>query len=276
MAAKSIKQKVEKVTTSQSENVAAGAVEQVEKVDKQSLPLGGKSAPKTIAGSKYALSAEKRNVFGRKLKPLRRAGILPGNISGKHIKSFSVQVSALEFGKVYDTAGETGLVSLAIEGGLHPVLIHEIHWDPVYGKPLHVDFLEVNLSEKVEATVPVEIIGESPAVRAEEGVLVQQVHEVQVEALPTDLPEKIEVDISGLEKVDDHITVSQLSVDKSKVEIKEDDPERIVVSIAEPAKEEVIEEVPAAEGVEAPVEGEAPAEGGEAPEAEKVEEKSEE
>lgn len=212
-----------------------------------------------LPGSAYHLKAQKRDVFGRKLKALRKSGVLPANVSGKHIKSFSVQVLMDEFRKVFADARETGLVGLEVDGVAHPVLVHEIHWDPVYGTPLHADFLEVDLSEKVEATVPVEIVGESPAVKAEEGVLVQQMREVQVEALPTDLPEKIEVDISGLENVDDNVTVSQLKVDRSKVEIKEDDLERIVVSIAPPAKEE--EPLPAPEG-------EAPAEGEEAPEGE--------
>src|SRR3990167_4982404 len=143
-----------------------------------------KSTGPLIPGSSYSLAAENRVVLGRKVKQLRRKGILPANITGKHIDSISVQLRLDEFNKVFSGAGETGLVSLELEGKLHPVLIHEIHWDPVYGIPLHADFLEVNLSEKVVATVPIEIIGESPAVQAEEGVLVQQMHEVEVEALP--------------------------------------------------------------------------------------------
>lgn len=212
----------------------------------------------------HNLAAEKRTVFGRKVKKLRKAGILPANVTGKHIESFSVQVKMDEFKKVYFSAGETGVIGLAVDGKIHPILIHEVHSDPVYETPLHADFLEVNLSEKVTATVPIEIVGESPAVQAEEGVLVQQLHEVEVEALPTDLPDSIQVDISGLEAVDDAIKVSDLKVDRSKVEVKEEDPERIVVSIAEPTKEEVVEEVPAAEGEEgAAAEGETPTEGGE-------------
>src|SRR3989338_1175035 len=237
-----------------------------------------KSTGPLIPGSSYSLAAENRVVLGRKVKQLRRKGILPENITGKHIDSISVQLRLDEFNKVFSGAGETGLVSLELEGKLHPVLIHEIHWDPVYGIPLHADFLEVNLSEKVVATVPIEIIGESPAVQAEEGVLVQQMHEVEVEALPAELPEKIEVDISGLAAVDDAVKVGDLKVDRSKVEVKEEDPERIVVSIAAPAKEEVIEEAPAAEGEVGEgekVEGETPAEGGEETK-EGVEEKSEE
>lgn len=214
-----------------------------------------------------SLTAAKRQVLGRKVKTLRRQGILPANVYGRHVKSTAVQVKTDEFKKIFGQAGETGLVGLRVNGDVHPVLIHNIHIDPVTDEPLHADLLEVNLAEKVAATVPIEIIGESPAEKTAEGVIVQQMHEVEVEALPADLPEKIIVDISGLVAVDDAIKVSQLSVDKSKVEVK-DDPERIVVNVAPPAKEEEItppvEEVPAEEGA-APAEGEAAE--GEAPEA---------
>ncbi|MBI2590374.1 MAG: 50S ribosomal protein L25 [Candidatus Blackburnbacteria bacterium] len=234
------------------------------KIEDKKAPVSKKSQ------FENSLQAEKREIFGRKIKKLRKNGIIPANVSGKHIKSFSIQVKADEFKKVFSEAGETGVVGLTVDGAVHPVLIHEIHKDPVYDSALHVDFLEVNLSEKVTATVPVEIVGESPAVASETGVLVTQMHEVEVEALPTDLPDSIQVDISGLTAVDDAIKVSDLKVDRSKVEIKEEDPERIVVSIAEPAKEEVEEVAPsAAEGEEgAPAEGETgegetPAEGAE-------------
>lgn len=213
----------------------------------------------------HNLTAQKREVFGRKVKKLRKSGILPANVSGKHIKSFSVQVAQDQFSKVFSEAGETGVVGLHLDSEVHPVLIHEVHKDPVYDHPLHADFLEVDLTEKVTATVPIEIVGESPAVQAEEGVLVSQMHEVEVEALPTELPDKIEVDISGLAAVGDSIKVSDLKVDRSKVEVKEEDQERVVVTITEPTKEEVIEEAPPGEGEAAegePKEGAAPAEGG--------------
>lgn len=227
----------------------------------------------------HNLSAQKREVFGRKVKRLRREGILPANVSGKHIKSFSVQVKADEFNKVFENAGETGVVGLEVAGEVHPILIHEVYRDPVYGRPLHADLLEVNLAEKVVATVPLEIVGESPVVQAEEGVLVQQMHEVEVEALPTNLPEKIEVDISGLMAVDDAVKIGDIKVDRSTVEIKEEDPERIVVSIAAPTKEEIVEEVAQVtegEDVGTEEEGKTPAEDGEEKASEEPSEKSKE
>ncbi|MBI2007192.1 MAG: 50S ribosomal protein L25 [Candidatus Blackburnbacteria bacterium] len=212
------------------------------------------------------LTAQERKVFGRKVGRLRREGILPANIYGKKIKSLAVQVKQEEFDKCFAEAGETGLVELKVDNTVHPVLIHNLQRDPVTDQPLHADFLEVSLKEKVTATVPVELVGKSPAEK-EGGVVVQQMHEVEVEALPTDLPEKVEVDISGLTEIDQAIKAGELKVDKTKVEIKED-PERIVVSVAPPAKEEeaapppVAEEAPA-EGEQAPTEetAEVPAEG---------------
>lgn len=181
---------------------------------------------------------------------------MPANIYGKKIKSLAVQVKADEFHKVFSEAGETGLIELKVGEKAHPVLVNNVQLDPVSDLPLHIDFLEVDLKEKVTATVPIELVGESPAEK-EGGVVVQQMHEVEVEALPADLPEKIEVDASNLVEIDQAIKAGELKVDRSKVEIKED-PERIVVSVAPPAKEEVVAAPPATEEV-APAEGEAPA-----------------
>lgn len=225
--------------------------------------------------AKRVLKTEKRNVLGRKVKRLRREGVLPANIYGKKAKSLAVQVKLDEFQKVFSEAGETGLVELKLEDKVHSVLIHNVQLDPATDKPLHTDFLEVDLKEKVTATVPIHLIGESPAEK-EGGVVVQQMHEVEVEALPTDLPEKIEVDISVLAEIDQAVKAGELKVDKTKVEIKED-PERIVVSVAPPAKEEEVAPPPVAEEA-APAEGEAPAstEGEEAKEASKEEKKEKE
>ncbi|MDO8503730.1 MAG: 50S ribosomal protein L25 [bacterium] len=225
------------------------------------------------------LKAEKREITGRKVKTLRKSGLLPGNVYGKKVKSLSVQVSLDEFKKVFSEVGETGLVELKVNGDTRPVLIHNVQLDPVLDFPLHADFLQVDLKEKVTATVPLEFVGESPAQKSGEGIVVEQVREIEVEALPGDLPEKITVDISGLAKVDDAIKVADLPIDRSKVEVK-DEAEKIVVSVAPLTKEEVVVapppvvgEVPA-EGAVPPVEGgaapgQAPTAEGTAPEAQK-------
>lgn len=214
--------------------------------------------------NKHTLTAQERKVVGRKVKQLRRDGLLPANVYGRNIKSTSVQVKLSEFVKTFAEVGETGLVSLVLEGAEHPVLINNVQYNSVTDLPVHTDFFEVNLKEKVTATVPIEFTGESPIEKSQEGIVVPQTREVEVEALPTDLPENIIVDVSQLTEVGQAIKIADLKVDRDKVEIK-GDPEQIVVVIEEPAKEEVIEPVAPAEGAEgeAPKEGETPAEGGE-------------
>lgn len=222
------------------------------------------------------LSANAREVLGRKVKTLRRDGLLPANVYGKNVKSLAVQLPVKEFNTVFEKAGETGLIDLAVDGEIRPVLITNVQLHPTTDLPLHADFRQVDLKEKITAPVPIELTGESLAEKTGVGILVQQMNEVEVEALPTDLPEKIVVDVSKLENVDDAVLVSTLDVDRSKVAITAE-PEQIVVKIEPPAKEEevapppaeeaVVEEgaeAPAAEGEGAPApEGEAPAEGGE-------------
>lgn len=213
------------------------------------------------------IKAQKRKLTGRKVKTLRREGTLPANIYGKKVSSLAIQVPIEDFLKVFKQAGETGIVELKLNGQIRPALIHNVQFDPITDTPIHADFLQVNLAEKVSATVPIEIMGDSPAEKAGEGILVQQMNEIEVEALPRDLPEKFMVDVSGLSKIDDVILVNDLPVDKSKVTLKSP-TEQIVVKVEPPAKEEEVAPPPPAEGVvpaeEAPaVEGEVPASEGE-------------
>jgi large subunit ribosomal protein L25 len=136
--------------------------------------------------------------------------------------------------------GETGIVELALLSKKIPTLIHNVQLDPVTDIPIHTDFLQVDLKEKVTAQVPVELSGESPAEKQGLGTVVQHIDEVEVEALPTDLPEKFEVDLSALDKVDMLVQIKDLKVDKN-VAVK-DEADRIIVKVEPPRKEE--EEVP--------------------------------
>lgn len=202
---------------------------------------------------KLILIAEKRNLSGRKVNKLRKEGIIPANVFGNKIKSESIQVKNLDFDKTYKEAGETGLIELHINSDKKPVLIHNVQVDPVNEKILHVDFLQVNLKEKVTASIPIEFIGDSPVEKQGLGTVVQYMDEVEVEALPTDLPEKFEVDINTFTEIDQTAYLKDLKIDKSKVEIKED-LEKIIAK-AEPVKEEkeeiqVTEQVVATEGEE--------------------------
>ena len=202
------------------------------------------------------ITAKKRTVAGRKVKRLRKEGILPANVFGKKTKSVSIQVNLKDFTKVFSEAGETGLVDLMIEAEkeVRPVLIQNVQKDPVDESFLHADFRQIVLTEKVKATIPVEFIGQSPAESQKLGILVKVMPEIEVEALPTDLPEHFEVDVSKLEKVDDTIFAKDLKVDRAKVELKTDE-NQIVVKIEPLAKEEVVAPPPT---TEVPPEGAAP------------------
>ncbi|MDO8551462.1 MAG: 50S ribosomal protein L25 [bacterium] len=208
------------------------------------------------------LQAQLRTVVGKQVKKLRREGVLPANVFGKGIKSISLQIPIKDFIKVYEKVGESGLVDLTVDGDVKPVLIQNVQLHPVSDDLLHADFHQVSLIEKTSAMVPVETVGESPAVEQKLGILIQPMNELEVEALPQDLPEQLTVDISGLVNVGDALTIADIKI-SSKIEIKAS-PDEVVVKIDALAKEEEVVPPPAAEG-EVPAEGEeAVPEGGEA------------
>lgn len=206
---------------------------------------------------KIVLKAQKRELQGRKVSQLRKQGVTPANLYGKGIKSVALQFDAKILEKILDEAGETQIIDLQLAGTGHPVLVSNVQIHPVSQDIVHVDFRQVNLKEKIEASVPVELEGESPAEKAGNTVVVL-IDEIQVEALPADLPEKFVIDATVLTEVDQTIFVKDLPYDKQKVEIKTD-PELIVVKVEAPQKEVVIEapvvETPEGE-VPPPAEGE--------------------
>lgn len=203
--------------------------------------------------TKHTLKVSPRELAGRKVKTLRSKGILPANIFGKDLKSLNVSVDTKTIQKLYAQIGESTLLYLEVEKEKEsrPVFIRQFVKNPVTGLPLHASFNQVNLKEKVLAPVPLELVGIAPAEQEKLGIMVQQLQDLEVFALPTDMPENIQVDISALTSEGSAITVGDLKLD-SKLEVKTD-PETIVVKIEALAKEEVEPVVaPAAEG--APVE----------------------
>lgn len=183
------------------------------------------------------LKAQARKIFGRKVKALRAKGVTPANIYGKKIKSIGVEVDSKEVAKIYKEAGETGLIDLIIGKTKRTVIIRNVQIHPISGQILHIDFQVVDLKEKLTASVPIELVGESPAVKQALGTLVHYIDEVEVEALPSDLPEKFEIDISSLDKVDASVAVKDIKVDSAKVRLVADEDE-IVVKIDPLQKEE--------------------------------------
>ncbi len=214
---------------------------------------------------KQTLNAQKRSVFGRKVKTLRNEGLLPANLYGKKIKSNALQVDMGDFFKIYEEAGETGLIELKLstksskKTNKVTVLVSDVQTNPTTDKPIHVDFRKVDLKEKIVASVPIETTGESPAEKQGLGTIVLHIDQVEVEALPTNLPEKFEIDLGKLEDVDQAIQIKDISIEKSKVDIKAD-PEQIVVKVeplrAEEEEQPVVTEESEEEGVEGEEEGE--------------------
>lgn len=205
------------------------------------------------------LIAKKRDILGKKVKSLRQQGLLPGVVFGKDMESVPITLNKKEFEKVYQEAGESTLIDVDLpsaKGGSKAdgpikVLVSEVDLDPVSDEIIHANLQAVKLTEKTTATVPLKIVGESPIVKSGEGMLLTLLDEIDVEALPQDLPTEIKVDTSKLTAIDQGIAVKDLPVDRSKVEIKQD-PEDLVVKVgyAEMEEEEVKEEVPVEEAVE--------------------------
>jgi len=182
----------------------------------------------------------------RKAKQIRRDGLVPANVYIPHKDSIALEIKPQEFKKLFEEVGETGLVYLEIEGEKKavPALIDQIDIDYLSNDYEHVVFRGVNLKEKIKAKVPVEIVGEF---EVEEAVLITVQDEVEVEALPTDFPEKFELDVSKFKEVGDSYVLTDLDFDKDEVTLvlgEDDDPSEIVlVSVQEQAEEEPEEEV---------------------------------
>lgn len=228
--------------------------------------------------SDLTIKAIKRKELGRKVKRLRKEGLLPANIYGKKVKSQAISVKLQDFEKLFSKAGETSVVELVVDGKIRPTLIHDMQKDPLTELPIHVDFLQVDFKEKVTAQIPVELAGESPAEKQGLGTVVQYVDEVEVEALPGNLPESFEINVSILKEVDDQIQVKDIKVDKEKVKIQGD--KKQVIAKVEPPREEKEEELAVEEEVSEEKEAEAAEgevaeeKGQEVEKGEKVEEKA--
>ncbi|TSC85240.1 MAG: large subunit ribosomal protein L25 [Microgenomates group bacterium Gr01-1014_16] len=202
------------------------------------------------------LTVQPRLALGRKVKKLRAQGLIPANLFGKKIPSSNLQLQTKDFQKIYSAVGESTLLYLHIDGEKSdkPVMISEVTRHPVTGLILHVSFHQVDLKEKITAPVSVKLTGEAPAEKEKLGILVQQLDEIEVSALPANLPDHLDVDVSSLTEVDQAIYVKDLKLD-SKLEIKSD-PESIIAKIEPLAKEEVKEAAPEA----VPAEGVVPSE----------------
>ena len=194
---------------------------------------------------KTKLSAQIRTLTGKKAKKLRKQGLIPANIYGPEFKSTSISINFREFLNTYKIAKETGIVYLQLEKDEIPVLIKHIQKHPISDQILHVDFRKIDLKKKIETEVPVKVVGTSEAVSQKGGVLLNQSEFLLVEALPEDIPQEIEVDISSIKDIGQEIKVADLK--KSDKYMIKTSPDKVVVSVIAHKEESVTPETTAAQ-----------------------------
>jgi large subunit ribosomal protein L25 len=210
------------------------------------------------------MKAEKRTVMGKGVRKLRRDGVLPGNIiSSKGREPVAVQVDLHEFDRMLKTHGRTTLYRLVISpnGGETTVLVRHIDREPASGAMQHVDFMHVEMNKPIHAKIPIHLTGESPAVKNLDGVLLHLVDAVEVEALPGDLPDALDLDVSGLEEFNSALLVSDIKLSKGLTLLTAEDERVVTVTPPRVAEPEPEVETPAAEGAEAGAAEEQAAEG---------------
>jgi large subunit ribosomal protein L25 len=183
------------------------------------------------------LKASRRNVIGKQVSAIRREGRLPAVIYGHRIDPISIELNLRDASKSLTGLAPSTLVTVDLEGETHKALVREKQRNKITGMLLHVDFMAVSMLEKLRAQVFIELVGTAPAVKEMSGVLMSGANEVGVESLPTDLPERLVVDLSGLEKIGDGIYVRDLVVPEG-VKIL-DDPDTMIALVTTQAAEEV-------------------------------------
>src|SRR5215216_3039019 len=192
------------------------------------------------------LTAEKRDVVGKQVKALRRAGKLPAVIYGRHTEPINVLLDAHNASLILGRLTSSSLVTIEVDGKEYPALVREKQRDYIKNRLLHVDFLTVSLTETLRASVAVNLVGVSAAVKDYNAVLVINLQSLEVECLPTDLPERIDVDISVLARPGDGIRVRDVQV-SDKIRVL-DDPDTMVAVATFAKVEEEGAAVPGAEG----------------------------
>jgi len=192
---------------------------------------------------KIELEVTNREILGKKVKHLRRQGIIPVHLFGHGIKSLALQCDTDELEQVLAQAGHTGLIGLKLdkEKKPRPVVIREFDRDWRKGKLLHVDFYQVKMEEKIRLEVPIVLVGETPALKSKDNMLEHELETLVVECLPAKIPASLEVDISSFTEPGQAIRIKDIVLDKDITVLN--DPELVVVKISWRPVEKVEEEV---------------------------------
>lgn len=193
------------------------------------------------------LKAKERKELGKKVKNLRKQDILPAVLYGAKTKPQNLELNIKEFEKVLKEAGESSLISLEVGDKKFMVLIHDMQSEPISLKPIHVDFFQPDLTEEIAARVPLVFVGEAPAAKDLGGTFVRNISELEIKALPQNLPHEIKVDITSLLTFENSITVKDIKLpDGVKTAKGQDD---IVAFVAAPEKVEEELQKPIESGV---------------------------
>ena len=222
-----------------------------------------------VTNERPSITLSDRQVVGKKVRALRREGFVPVHYYGRGMESLTLQASTGMLRKVVDEAGANIPIEVDVEGtdGSDICFVREVQWHPVNGSLLHVDFMRVDITERVTAEVPITLTGQSEAVRELGGVIIQPFQTLPVEALPLDMPKEVIVDVTPLRMFGDAVRVGEIELEGESEILRDDDD--LLVTVQEP-RIEVEEEV-----VDEELEGEELAEGEEGAEGEDAESSAE-
>ncbi len=198
------------------------------------------------------LKVTNREILGKKVRFLRRQGITPVHLLGHGIGSMALQCDTANLQRVLAEAGHTRLISLKLDNEKKPrtVIVREVQKEPLTGESLHVDFYQVRMAEKVKMEIPIVLVGEAPALKLKENMLVQELTILTVECLPAKIPNSAEVDLSSLTEPEQLVRVKDIKLDKEVIVLN--DPETLVVKISSRPIEKIEKAEVAEEAVEAP------------------------
>lgn len=190
------------------------------------------------------LTVQKREKFGKAVKALRREGLIPAELYGHGLENLHLSVPAKEFNKVFREAGESTLINIVLGSDRRPAMIHDIARDPVSDEILNIDFHQVRLDERIKVKVPVNFTGDPPAVREKGGVLIKAMHEIEVEALPGNIPPALEAPLGKLTELNQSLYVKDLNTPEGiKLVVN---PETVMATVKEKIVEEVVAAAPEA------------------------------
>ncbi|MFC2005626.1 50S ribosomal protein L25 [Chloroflexota bacterium] len=193
------------------------------------------------------LKATKRDILGKKVRFLRRQGVTPVHLFGSGIESMALQCDTANLQQVLIEAGQTRLINLKLDNEKSPrnIIAREVQREPLRGALLHVDFYQVKMAEVVKVEVPVVLVGEAPALKLKENMLVQELHTLSVECLPGKIPDSVQLDISFLTEPEQAGRVKDIALDKGITVLNDTE---MMVAVIRSRPTEKIEEPVLAEG----------------------------